>query len=593
VYDYTGANNPPTTTTFTICITTPCLQPVKPIIGGINTFCSGLSSQLSVSNPCAGCTYTWSNGTIGTSTTVTAAGNYQVTASNNCGTISSDPYGVTVNTTPQPIINNLSNAYCLASANATLTASPSGGTFSGNGISGNIFSPSGAGTGTHTITYTVTQNGCTGTATQTVTVSTSPTVQISASGATEFCAGGSVTLTATQGNAYSWSNGDTTQNIAVNQSGNFSVTVTNPGGCNANVATTTPVSVTVYPNPVASAGANQTLLQVPNNSVTIGGSPTAYGGTPPYSYQWSPSTGLNANNIANPAVSNISSATNYSVTVTDANGCTAIDDVVVNVSSPCTYTAQPLFMSFSAASAIDSFYVTVSDTNCGIWNVTTCNWLHILSPNLPAAGSGWVKFSVNSNTDTLQRSCILALTGGQNIVVVQNGLLPNPCNPPLSPPQVYLNFCDLAADFIPNVSYQWYNSGNIISGANTRFYSANQSGYYYVVVADSNFCSAQSQDMYVSYPACAGTGLGDAEEFNVLKVYPNPVYGEIISLNAPQSLLGNEVKVHDATGRLMKVFTLSKTPVEISVEDFSAGVYVVSLNNNAGEKTSLRFIKLR
>jgi hypothetical protein len=593
VYDYTGASNPPTTTTFTICITTPCSQPVKPIISGTNTICSGQSSQLSITNPCSSCTFTWSNGATGSSVSITTAGNYKVTATNNCGSISSDPYGVTVNNTPQTVISNLSNAYCIASGSATLGATPSGGTFSGNGISGNVFSPSVAGVGTHTVTYTVSQNGCTGTTTQSVTVSASPLVQITAGSSTSFCNGGSVTLTATQGSAYSWSNGAITQSIAVNQTGSFNVTVTNPGGCNASVAAVAPVSVAVYPNPVALAGADQTLLQVQSNSVTIGGAPTALGGTSPYGYQWSPVNGLNASNVANPVVSNLSTATVYTVTVTDANNCTATDDVLVSVSSLCTYTAQPAFFSFTAASGTDSFYVSVSDTNCGAWDVTFCNWLSMLSPSLPSNNSGWLTFSVSANTDTAQRTCVISLTGGQNIIVVQNGAVANPCQPPLTTPVVQLNFCDLAADLIPNVSYQWYNNGNSISGANTRFYTASQSGYYYVVIADSNFCSAQSQDVYVSFPSCNGTGVEETRNEILINIYPNPINGESVWVSTSIPLKNTELKLFDVAGRLMESVSINKTPAEISIADFSAGVYVVQLRSYTGEEVSARFLKLR
>jgi N-acetyl-anhydromuramyl-L-alanine amidase AmpD len=593
VYDYTGANNPPTTTSLTICITTPCTQPVKPVISGNNVFCSGQSSQLSVSNPCSGCTYTWSNGSTGSAVIVTATGNYTVSATNNCASISSDPYSVTVNSTPQPVINNLSNAYCLASANVTLSAVPSGGNFSGNGITGNVFSPSTAGMGTHVISYTVSQNGCTGTASQSVTVSASPVVQISVSGATDFCNGENVTLTATQGTSYNWNNGAASQSITVSQSGSFNVTVTNPGGCNANVGATSPVVVTVHPNPVASAGADQTLLQVQNNSVTIGGAPTAFAGTSPYSYLWSPSSGLDSNEVANPVVSNLSSSTTYTVTVTDANGCTVTDNVIVSVTSLCTYTTQPAQIYLPASATTDSFFVSVSDTNCCAWNISTCNWLNIVSPNLPATGSSWVKFSVTANNDTVQRYCPLPLTGGQTITVVQSASIPDPCNPPITPPQVHLNFCDLAAQLIPNVSYQWYNSGIIISGANTRFHSATETGYYYVEVADSNFCSNQSQDVYVAYPDCSGTGMQVVSNEDVLRVYPNPVSDGVINVSVSDIPPGSELKIYDAMGRLMKLLILNNTPAEISVLDFSAGVYVVSLKTYSGMSATTRFLKLQ
>jgi hypothetical protein len=47
---------------------------------------------------------------------------------------------------------------------------PTGGTFSGPGVSGTNFNPANAGIGTHTITYSVTQNGCTGSSTSTIVV---------------------------------------------------------------------------------------------------------------------------------------------------------------------------------------------------------------------------------------------------------------------------------------------------------------------------------------------------------------------------------------------------------------------------------------
>lgn len=593
VYDYSGASNPPTSTTFTICVTTPCSQPVKPVITGGNTFCSGQSTQLSVTNPCGGCTYLWSNGLTGTSVAITASGNYTVTAVNNCGSVNSDPYSVTAHVTPQPLIGNLSNAYCTASGSVTLIGTPTGGAFFGNGIVGNVFTPSTAGIGIHTVSYTVVQNGCTGTVTQSVTVSASPIVHITPNGPVTFCAGDSVTLTATQGVAYAWSNGATSQGITVSQTGSFNVTVTNPGGCNANVAATLPVNVEVYPNPLASAGADQVLLLVPGNSVTIGSSPTAFSGTAPYTYLWSPSVGLSSVNVPNPVVSNLSSSALYSIIVTDANNCIATDSVLVLVSSLCTYTAQPSYIALTSTASIDSFYVVESDTSCSPWSVSTCGWLSVVSPALPFNGSGWVVVSATANNDTAQRSCVITLTGGQNVVVVQSGAQSNPCAPPLPDPDIQLNYCDLAAELIPGISYQWYNSNNIISGANTRFYSATQSGYYYVVIADSNFCSAQSQDVYVSYPTCIGTRIEEAITEPRLSVYPNPSNVGVVFVQASSSLKIADLKVYDGTGRLVATHAMNKTPAEISVEDFPAGVYVILTKSNSGETASVRFVKLR
>ena len=65
---------------------------------------------------------------------------------------------------------------------------------------------------------------------------------ITPSGATTFCNGNSVMLTAPSGNSYSWSNAAITPSITVSTSGSYSVVVTDINGC---IATASPVIVTV------------------------------------------------------------------------------------------------------------------------------------------------------------------------------------------------------------------------------------------------------------------------------------------------------------------------------------------------------------
>ncbi len=72
------------------------------------------------------------------------------------------------------------------------------------------------------------------------------TASITTGGATTFCNGGSVLLTANSGTAYLWSNGATTQTISANQSATYNVTVTATGGC---TAVSDAVRVLVYPTP--------------------------------------------------------------------------------------------------------------------------------------------------------------------------------------------------------------------------------------------------------------------------------------------------------------------------------------------------------
>ena len=79
-------------------------------------------------------------------------------------------------------------------------------------------------------------------------------------------------------------------------------------------------------NLIVSAGGNQTI-DCDNTNVTLNGS--ASNGTPPYSYSWSPTTGLSDATIANP-IASPTSTTTYTLTVTDALSCTQTSSVIVS-----------------------------------------------------------------------------------------------------------------------------------------------------------------------------------------------------------------------------------------------------------------------
>ena len=79
--------------------------------------------------------------------------------------------------------------------------------------------------------------------------------------------------------------------------------------------------------PYADAGfGNNTLCT--SGTILLGGAPTGYGGTAPYSYLWTPATGLNDSTASNPTATVTANAT-YAVIVTDSTGCQNIDSVSV------------------------------------------------------------------------------------------------------------------------------------------------------------------------------------------------------------------------------------------------------------------------
>jgi len=255
----------------------------------------------------------------------TTAGSHTITYTySNGGCSVSASTSITVNAVPTVTIASHA-AVCLNSNSFSLSGSPSGGTFSGDGVSKGNFSPSAAGVGSHVITYSYTNaTGCSGSATTTIVVSAAPSASVTANGPTSFCAGGSVTLTASSGaSSYSWSTscgpilGASKQSLTVTASGTYYVTASN-NGCSS---TSNGTLVTVNAIPVASAGKDVSYNYGYDNCPTLTGSSSLCGST----YLWSTGATTKSTSVCP------STTTTYWFTATN-NGCTSNKDyITVNV----------------------------------------------------------------------------------------------------------------------------------------------------------------------------------------------------------------------------------------------------------------------
>lgn len=349
-----------------------------------NVTCNGANNGSATATMTGGTpnyTYLWNNGQTSSTATGLSNGTYTVTVTDANGCT-----GTTTVTITQPTALSASvtttNSTCTAS-NGTASVSSSGGT----GAYTYLWTPSGQTTSTATGlssgTYSATvtdANGCTFSLSATVNSTGGGTASIQSSSNVSCNGGnnGSATATMTGGTpnyTYLWSNGQTTSTASGLIAGGYTVTVTDANGCSS--VTTATIS---QPTALASTQSQVDLLcnGAGNGSATINVS----NGTPGYSYSWtngqttSSSTGM--------------AAGNYSVTVTDANGCTLVSSFVIT---------EPAAISATSSSASE-----------------ICNQANGNATISPSGGTGAYTYSWNPSSQTT--SSATGLTSGNYSVLI-------------------------------------------------------------------------------------------------------------------------------------------------------------------------------
>lgn len=348
---------------------------------------------------------------------------------------------------------------------------------------------------------------------------------ISANGATTFCQGGNVILTSNALNGNLWSTGDTTQSITVTTTGNYSVTVTS-GSCSATSAITAVTVSSPIPTPTITPSGASSFCQ--GGNVTLTSSATS---------------GNVWNTTANTQSINVATAGTYTVTVSNAAGCTA-------TSAPFVVTVNPLPSIPTISLNGNNIFCQGGSVNL-ISSYTTGNtWSNgDTSNNITVSTAG--TYTV---TYTNANGCA-ATSAPANIIV-------NPTPPaPVISASGPTTFCQGG-----NVSLSSsVATGNLWSNlATTQTINISSSGLYTVTVTDVNGCTAISAPINVIV--------------NALPPVP------VITINGNANICQGQSVSLTSSATTGNAWSSGQTTQNISTD--TAGIYTLTVTENGCSSTS-------
>ena len=299
---------------------------------GSIAFCEGGSVTLSADSVFN--TYLWSNGSSTNTINVSQSGNITMngTAPGGCQYVSNS-ITVTVNPNPVLALASSNGESCFGTGDGTITVNSTTGTPAYSYVWSTTpqqFSATASNLSAGSYDVTVYDaNQCADTATYSITspavlaLNVNTVVNASCYQTTD----GSVTIDITGGTTpynYAWSNATTSTSLQNVGAGNYNVTVSDAHSCSV----TSAFVITEPAQIIVQSLVFDTVRFGSEIQLNLNVQPT----TGTYTYQWSPANYLSCINCAAPTFSAIRSF-EYTITVTDAGGCTVTGTVTVNVKS--------------------------------------------------------------------------------------------------------------------------------------------------------------------------------------------------------------------------------------------------------------------
>ena len=482
----------------------------------------------------------------------TTSGNYLVTLTvteNGC----SSTYSVPVKVDPNPTSTfTLISPVCVG-ANTTITytgSASSAANYNWNFDTGVINSGSGQGpyqvswntANTYNVTLTVDENGCFSTPTTVpITVTQIPTSTFSLTPILCFGDNSTITYTgnATSGATYTWDfNGGTIASgtgqgpyqINWATSGNYTISLeVTEGGC------TSIITQDIVTNPtevVATVTVDSvSCFSGSNGSVSV----NATGGQTPYTYTWSNGTGSNF------------SAGNYTVTATDANGCTDVESFII---------AQPTQLAWQTNQTNLSCY----QDNSGMASIT-------VNDGTPPYTYAWTGGGNTASINGLAIGTYIVTVTDANLCTITESIIISEPTQLTVTGTVNLNTtcfgnCDgsaIASAFggTPTYSYLW-STGSATATDNSL--CAGNSG---ITVTDNNGCTANTS-VNISSPALLSVSIISSNDASCF------------------GLCDGDATASATGGTLPYFYTWPSGGNNVSINNLCAGNYAVTVTDGNG-----------
>ena len=359
--------SPTETTTYTVTVTTPygcsksknftvTVNPLPEItISGNNSICQGSSSLFIAFGASS---YKWNTGARTDRITASAQGTYTVTGTDGNGCTNTASVTLAVHELPNVKINGRTT-YCQGSSTTITATGASTYEWSSSEVTQSITASF---AGTYSVTGTD-QYGCS--ATKSVNI-TQATVNASITGDLNFCHGQSTTLSVDGDatNTYRWFNGSTMSEVTISSPGQYTVTVTNASGCQSTLS----ANVTEY---------NMTAPSISGNLTICEGQTTTLRATGGVSYEWDDGSGSAMITVNATGTYTVTSTNNYGCTATASATVLVNSAPVVNVmgqnaicrGEDVTLTAITTANTFNWSSGQNTAVITVSPSTTSNYSV--------------------------------------------------------------------------------------------------------------------------------------------------------------------------------------------------------------------------------